>query len=330
MTKGRLTSLPVSSSALAGNRLGDRTERALWVYLPPSYDDSDARYPVLFVLTGFTGRGRMAVNDNPWSPGLDVRMDRLLAAGRCGPAILVFPDCFTRLGGSQYVNSLHNGAYEDHLIDELVPLVDDSLRTLGAGHRGVIGKSSGGFAALRLTMRHPDVFSALASHSGDVCFELCYAPDFPAVARGLAKAGSIDAFLTEFDAREKKSSEQIQVLNILAMAAAYSPTEAGFDLPFDLHDLTLREDVWTRWLAYDPLRMVDDPACQAALRACKLVFIDAGTRDQYNLDFGARRLVKRLTELGIEHVYEEFADDHFSLSYRYDESLPRLVTALSS
>src|SRR5438067_11487796 len=118
------------SAVLAGNAAGDPAARRIPIYLPPSYDGSpERRYPVIFVLTGFTGRGRMLLNDNAWSPALDDRMNALIAGG-AAEAILVMPDCFTRYGGSQYLNSTATGRYQDHLIAELVPHVERSYRTL--------------------------------------------------------------------------------------------------------------------------------------------------------------------------------------------------------
>ncbi len=329
--RGQVERLRYTSQALTDNPLGDPIERDVWVWLPPDYAASGERYPVLWVLTGFTGRGRMALNDSPWAPGLDQRMDRLVAEG-APPAILVLPDCFTRYGGSQYVNSSATGRYEDYVIEELVPLIDQELRTRGAGHRGVLGKSSGGFAALRLAMRHPEVFAAAACHSGDMAFELCYGQDVPAAARTLRNCGGVADFLRTFDTREKKTSTQVHTLNILAMAACYSPNAeatCGFDLPFDLDDASRIDDVWARWLAHDPVLMLEDSAAREALDGLKALFIDCGTRDEYWLDFGARRFVKRLSSLDITHVYEEFDDDHRSISYRYDRSIPLLANALS-
>src|ERR1051325_10467106 len=148
------------SSVLKGNRPGDPHVRDLYVYLPPGYEEGAARYPVAWGLSGFTGRGRMLLNDNPWMPGIADRMDALIAQGLAKPMILALPDCFTHLGGSQYVNSPALGDYEDYVIRELVPFVDGRYRTLAsAEHRGVIGKSSGGYGALMLGMRHPDVFT---------------------------------------------------------------------------------------------------------------------------------------------------------------------------
>lgn len=337
--RGELRRFVYDSQVLRSNPLGDPSERDLWVWLPPGYDEGRQRYPVLWVLAAFTGHGRGAINDDPWSPGLDVRMERMLASLEAEPCILAFPDCFTRLGGSQYLNSPAIGRYDDYLCDELVPFVDAQLRSLGEGHRGALGKSSGGYAALRLAMHRPGVFHGVASHAGDCAFELVYRPDFPLVARTLARFGTVDAFLQDFESTRKKNGTQIHVLNVLAMAAAYSPSssasiergrvDGSFELPFDLHDLTLREDVWARWLENDPIEMLDDSAKAEALRALSVLFIDVGTRDEYNLDFAARRLRAKLDALGIRNRYEEFDDGHRGLSYRFERSIPLLSRMLT-
>lgn len=335
--RGELRRFVYESQVLRSNPLGDPSERELWCWLPPGYD-GEQRYPVLWVLAGFTGRGRGALNDDPWSPSIDARVERLLETFEAEPVILALPDCFTRYGGSQYLNSPATGRYEDYLCDELIPFVDTQLATKGDGHRGVLGKSSGGFAALSLAMRRPGLFDAAACHSGDCAFELCYAPDFAVAARVLARCGGVDAFLDAFDTTDKKTGEQIHVLNVLAMAAAYSPKPASpdhksrgatFELPFDPHDLSLRPAVWQRWLAHDPLCMIDDTANADALRALAVLFIDVGTRDEYNLDFAARRLHHKLETLGIRHRYEEFDDGHRGLSYRYERSIPLLSRMLT-
>src|ERR1700737_3309104 len=163
---GRVEILKHASQALRGTPLGDPADRDVYCYVPPGYDASSERYPVIYFLSGFTGMGRMHFNFDPWAESIDARLDRLISANAMPPAICVLPDCFTRLGGSQYVNSSATGRYEDYVVAELVPFVDSKLRTNpGRDHRGVTGKSSGGYGAVRLAMRAPDVFGALGSHA---------------------------------------------------------------------------------------------------------------------------------------------------------------------
>jgi S-formylglutathione hydrolase FrmB len=296
------------------------------VYLPPGRTADDCEgLPLILLLPGFVGRGRGMLADNLYSPAIDDRMTALIEAG-CPPAVLALPDCSTKLGGSQYLNSTAVGNYRDYITEDLVPWLRARLRT---ARTGVAGKSSGGYGALRLGMEAPDMFAAVACHSGDCYFEYGYLPDIPKAATAIARAGSIEAFLESFHAREKKSSEQIITLSVLAMSACYSPNGNGtYDLPFDLKTGAYRPDVFARWLEHDTYRMVEHHV--ESLRAKSLLFIDVGDRDEFHLQLGARLLRDKLQSLDISHRYEEFDGGHFSTSYRYDTSLPLLIRALNA
>lgn len=330
-TNGRVEILKHSSNVLRGNPLGDSPDRDVFCYLPPGYDASSERYPVIYFLSGFTGLGRMHFNYDPWAETIDARLDRLIGNGAMPPAICVLPDCFTRLGGSQYANSSATGRYEDYVVEELVPFVDSKLRThAGSDHRGVTGKSSGGYGAFRLAMRHPDIFGGLGSHAGDAYFAYCYLPDFPKFVMGIEQYGGVEAFFRAFEAMPKKTDEAFAVLNILAMAACYSPNPSqpmGIDLPMKLPSGEIRPDVWQRWVDEDPVHMATRHA--DALRSLRTIFIDAGKRDEYNLQLGARIFCSRLDALGVKYTYEEFDDTHGRILYRYDRSLVELAKALA-
>lgn len=333
MSRGRVLMVEFESEVLRGNPAGDPHVRRVPIYLPPSYDRDEARrFPVAYVLTGFSGRGRMLLNDSTFSPSLDDRLDGLIASGRCGEMIVVMPDCWTRFGGSQYLDSAATGRYATHLVDELVPWVDANLRTMPAReHRGVIGKSSGGFGALTLGMKRPGVFGAVASHSGDAYFEYCYRADMPQACTVLQRAGGPKAFLEAFDAKPQKGKDDFLAYNILAMAAAYSPdpaAELGVALPFDLATGEFREDVWQRWLAFDPLALAEGHA--DALRSLRLLYLDCGSRDEFHLHHGTRMLARKLAALGVPHEHLEYDDGHMNVSYRYDVSLPRMAAAVGA
>jgi enterochelin esterase family protein len=320
----------LASKALAGNPLGDPATRRLPIVLPPGYAASGRRYPVIVGLTGFTGKGIMLLNEDAWQPNLVQRLEQLYASGM-PHAIYVLPDCFTRYGGSQYLNSSATGRYEDYLIDEIVSYVDAHYRTIPRPEaRGVFGKSSGGYGSMIMGMRHPDVFGAIACHSGDMFFELCYVLDFPAFCNAVNNAGGVEAWWQQFAAKVKKGREVGQVLNILAMAACYSPDPSaplGIALPMDLHTCERIPAVWRRWLDWDPVEQVDRYADN--LRQLRLLYMDCGTRDEFHLHFGARLMTRRLTERAIPYEYEEFDDTHMSIQYRYDVSLSKLAYALA-
>ncbi len=298
--------------------------------VPPGYDDDARRYPVLYVLAGFTGFGATLLARACWEEAIDQRLARLFLHG-CPPALVVLPDCCTRLGGSQYVDSSALGRYASHLIDEVIPTVDAQFKTVPtAAGRAVVGKSSGGFGALHLVLTHPGVFAAAASHSGDLGFEQCYPHDFPACANAVARAGGIEPFLASFFAKRKRGSEEFAAISTLAMAAAYSPRADladGFELPFDITTCELRSDVFDRWLAFDPVRRV--AAGAASLRSLRALFVDCGNRDEYHLHFGARRFARECATHGVALRHEEFDDGHRGTSWRYDTSLPFLLQSLA-
>jgi enterochelin esterase family protein len=250
------------------------------------------------------------------------------------PAIFAVPDCMTRLGGSQYLDSPGTGRYETYVCDELIPALDRQYRTIPRREaRAVVGKSSGGYGALRLAMRRGELFGAAASHSGDCYFEICHGRDFPSAVNSIAKAGGVAALVRKVRGTEKPSHDDMIALMTIAMAACYSPNAAKrgrlkLDLPFDVKTGEILTEVFHRWLPNDPVRMVDAPKHAAALRRLRVLFLDCGIRDQWFLHLGLRVLVRKLERLRVKVVHEEFDDDHMSISYRYDRSLPLLVKHL--
>jgi enterochelin esterase family protein len=323
----------VESRVLVDNPLGDPTARRIAVWLPPSYESAPARrYPVITWLAGYAGTGEMLFSGNAWQPGLGERLDRLVSGGAMGEVIVVAPDCFTRWGGAQYLDSPAIGSYETHLLTEVIPAVDSRFRTVATrAGRAIGGKSSGGFGALVLAMRHPDLFAAVASHAGDMAFELSAMPDLPTAARTLRRHGGVEAFVAAFEAREKKSGDDFTTMMVLAQAGAYSPEAGqpgGVALPFDVETGALNPVVWKRWLAWDPIQMLDQHL--EALRGLALLYLDAGTRDEHNLDLGARIFVRRLRALGIACEHQEFDDGHRGTAYRYDVSFPKLAAAIGA
>ncbi|HXG84408.1 MAG TPA: alpha/beta hydrolase-fold protein [Pyrinomonadaceae bacterium] len=319
--QGTVKILRHESAVLKNNPLGDKHVRDLCVYLPPEYETSGEKFPVVYCLTGFTGRGRMLLNDNAFTPNLAERMDLLIGENKIKPMIVVMPDCFTFYGGSQYINSSATGNYEDYLTEEIVSFVDENFRTIkDKNSRAVMGKSSGGYGALICGLRHADKFGLICSTSGDAYFELCYLPDIPKAFRAIG--GDVKRFMKKFWHDEKKGKDDISALNIIGMSACYSPNQSaenGFDLPFDSETGEIRQDVWAKWLENDPTRLVENFV--ENLKSLKLLYIDAGTRDEFALDLGARILCRKLKDFDISHIHEEFDDGHMQIGYRYNRSL---------
>lgn len=318
------------SEVLEGNPLGDPATRRVPVYLPPDYDQT-LRYPTLYLLAAFGNRGLKFLNDELWEENIQERLDRLIGEGRVRPFILVMPDGSTRYGGSQYLNSVATGNYEDHIL-ELVNYIDGKYPTIAdASYRAVAGHSSGGFGALRFGMRHPDVFGLVADHSGDKCFDLTYKPYAGEFLRYFERVGKEGLRrLLRNPGEELRLGVPHEAINQIAMAAAYAPnpnSEFGFDAPFDLHTGALLADVWARWLSFDPLEIVEQYA--DALRSLRLLYLDCGRFDEYNLLYGARMFTEKLRALGIPFQYEEYDGGHRHVKHRYDVSVAAISAAMT-
>jgi len=359
---GRLVILEHDSRILRGNPLGDPHVRKLGVWLPAQYDQGAGsrrgrRFPVLYDLVGFTGSGLGHTGWRPFGDNVPDRTARLIHERKMGPVIVVFPDCFTALGGNQYINSSALGRYADYITQELIPFVDREFRTLASrDHRGCFGKSSGGYGAIIHGMKYTQYWGAIADHSGDSYFDFVYWHDWPNTLNELAKYrqpkrrpgrydahaaarrgrlaegaddGRVKRFLEHVWAKEKLSMAEAHCIMNLCMAATYDPDPRAplrFRLPVNLETGERIERRWRRWLEHDPVLLVD--RYRSNLRKLSGIYIDCGWRDQYHIHYGTRLLSERLARARIAHRYEEFDDNHSDVDYRMDASLPFLYRAL--
>jgi putative esterase len=332
--RGRFDDEVIESKALEGNRLGDPHVRPVRIYLPPGYDDDpDRRFPSIYVIQGLTGQLDMWRNRTPFRRNFPELADELFASGEAPPAILVFVDAWTSIGGSQFLDSPGTGNYHTYLCAEIVPWIDERYRTLAAAeHRGITGKSSGGYGAMVTPMLRPDLFGGLATHAGDALFEVCYLPEMREAARHLRDDydGSYERFWQDFRSRPALAKDSDHVLlNAWCMAACYSADPDGtVHLPFDTATGELLPEVWERWLAWDPIRMV--PGHADALRSLKAIYIDAGKRDEWFLDLGAEAFRRALAAIGVDDVcFELFDATHMGIEYRYPIGVKYLAKRLS-
>jgi len=355
---GTFVVLEHESRVLRGNPLGDPHVRNVGVWLPPQYvDQPRRRFPVLYDLVGFGGSGLSHAAWKGAGYNLPERAARLIHEGKMGPVILVMPDCYTALGGNQYVNSSAVGDYADYLTREIVPFVDGEFRTLASReHRGCFGKSSGGYGAIVHGMKYPRTWGAIADHSGDAYFDFVYWHDWPNTLNELARhrlpkrrAGRYDAlkesrrrglregkddgrirrFLEEVHSKEKLSAAEGHTIMNLCMAATYDPDPRapnGFRVPFNLESGEPIPERWRAWRRHDPINMV--ARYRANLKSLRGLYIDCGWKDQYHIHYGTRLLSARLSAAGVKHSYEEFDDNHSDIDYRMDVSLPFLYRAL--
>jgi enterochelin esterase-like enzyme len=333
---GRFEQTTYESQLLRGNPLGDPHERPVLVYLPPGYDESDRRYPSIYVTMGYTGHLGMWFNRMPFRQPYPELLDAFFADGDVPPAIVVFVDSWTRYGGSQCLDSPGTGQYHSYLCDEIVPWVDTTYRTIAdRDHRAITGKSSGGYVAMVTPLLRPDLFGALATHAGDAVFELCYQPEFPVRARTLRDKydGSYQKFFESVATRTgQTTTEDVQLLEIYGYASAYSAEPDGTVLlPFDELGVIIPE-VWARWLSRDPVEMVREPQYAEALRSMRAVWIDAGRQDEFFLDLGATAFHRAAERAGLpdERLYFElFEGTHFGIEYRYPLAVRWLAEQLA-
>lgn len=324
---GRIDRHRHDSALLKGNPLGDPHERELLVYVPPGADDA-GRLPVVMLLGGYGSSGENFVNYSYFEENVVDRFDRLVRTGACPPALLVMPDAINRWGGSQFVDSSATGPYQRYLCDEIVPFVDRHYSTLAAPEgRAVVGRSSGGFGALRLGIDRPEVFGVIGSHAGDSAFEISVLPELRTAAIAFDRAGGVAGFLERF--AQGPTNVPFGGLIILAYSAAYCPEPDAplphCELPFEIATGELKRQPWARFMAHDPLERIRED--DSALSKAAAIFLDAGDHDEHGLHFGTRMIADCLRARGIAVTAEEFEGSHRGTGYRYERSLPWLVQA---
>ncbi|QJR11908.1 hypothetical protein DSM104443_02991 [Usitatibacter rugosus] len=358
---GTVVILEHESKVLRDNALGDPSTRNLAVWLPPGYNEGSTRnrgkrYPVIVDMVGFMGSGLSHIAWKNFTENVPERASRLIHEGRMAPAIIVFPDCFTALGGNQYVNSSAVGNYGDYLTKEIVPFVDREFRTKASrDHRACFGKSSGGYGAIIHGMKYASTWGAIADHSGDAYFDFVYWHDWPNTLVELAKYrprkaaasgkfdvrkmekgaekgrddGRVRRFLDTVWKKEKVTMAEGHAIMNLCMSATYDPDPRapnGFRLPFNLETGEVIPERWREWKKHDPINLVEK--YKRNLKSLRGIYVDCGSRDQYHIQFGSRILSKRLAAARIAHTYEEFDDTHSDIDYRYDVSFPFLSKAI--
>lgn len=330
MTDGpawEVRTLLLDSTVLRANPLGDPTAREVLVLVPPGYR-ADREHPAVYLLAGFGSRGRDLLAGSVLSDPLPVRLGRAVAGWRIPRPLLVLPDCSTRWGGSQYLDSAGCGSYQSYLVDEVVPLVERDFRVRpGPAWRALLGKSSGGYGALLAALQRPGTFSAVLAHSPDAGFEYAYLAMLPAVLDTLEAAGPGVLGDPSRWTGVPRDGRFMVALSLLAMGVCYAPgplSDPADALPCDPVTGAWRDEVWRRWLAHDPVRLV--PAGAAALRRLDLLFLDVGARDEYGMRWGTRALSAALTRAGVPHEFAEHGGGHHGIEHRFERSLALLGT----
>ena len=298
--------------ALENNVLGDSADQRVVVYLPPSYKaNSRRRYPTLYLLHGIGGSPEDWGPDGFQEMDIGLVMDSLVRNGVSREMIIVTPNGRNRYLGAFYLNSRTTGNWEDYIVRDLVQHVDRTYRTLPSpASRGIAGHSMGGFGALMLAIRHPDVFSAVYALS-PCCLGMVadLSPSNSAWHR-LAHFRDWDDLLTR--AGEKKDFMPIA---FVALAAAVSPNPSArpwhADLPVIVRGgrLVRVSPAFQRWQETFPLPHVKKN--QKALRCLKAVGLDVGLHDEFtHITLGTRLFSDSLSYYEIPHAFELYDGDH--------------------
>ena len=324
----------VIDSDLLENRLQDPTKREIIVHIPKQGLDlieQGGKLPAMIYLAPFTSSGLARAGWKAFAETLPQRHERLVNEKKMPPTILVLPDCFTSLGGNQFVDSQIIGRWSSWLHKSLKPIIAERYPT--NGKFALFGKSSGGYGALHNAIHHAGEWNAIASHSGDVGFDVLYRSDFPTTATQINQQGNLDNFLQHAKNCSKLSGDDFHALMICAMAASYDSaeifdSEIGIRLPFDLETCTLNNAAWNNWLAFDPLNSIQQNT--TSLKSLDLLYIDCGNKDQYGIQYGSRMMIKLLEKYGISHHWEEFEGTHSGIEHRLDISMPMLAKALNN
>ena len=299
---GTLTRITVHGTALEGNLSGDSPDRAVSVYLPPSYDTApDRRYPVVYMLHGFTDTDLAWFGWREHFVNAPAAFERALEAGTTQEMILVMPNAFTAFEGSMYSSSVTTGDWETFIAEELVAYIDENYRTIPErASRGLTGHSMGGYGTIRIGMKRPEVFSSIYAMS-----PCCLDPNLEPGGPGMKKLESIESV-------EAVQNADFMTKAMFASAAAWSPNPDNPPLYVDLptEGGEVQNDVVARWVANAPIAMASQYVPE--LRSFTAIGLDAGAQDG-TITQATQTFSDLLAQYDIEHFSEIYdPGDHIS------------------
>ncbi len=315
-----IKTLEIESEVLKSNPLKDSFKRRVPILLPKQ----PGEYNFVFYLSGFTGNAEKNFNFKPYEKNLIQEIDQWTVEESIGLKVYVFVDAWTGWGGSQFINSKGCGNYEDYMVKELVPMVHKTLKDFEykVFDNIVLGGSSGGYGALHLCSKFPEVFSHCLAIAPDCDFEISLKSEIYQGFSDILNQGGAMEFFKAIKKYEIKTSQKsfYKMVNVLAMAACYSDVDSDFMplLPLDKEG-EFNKDLWKKWLEKDPLHFL--PKRVENLKKLKTVFLSVGNFDEFLLQYGVRKIRKILQENSVDCVYEEFEGSHFDIGTRRKTAL---------
>ena len=297
----------LSSTSLANNPGEENSNRNMAIYLPPGYDNESIRYPVVYWAHGF-GRpleGGLFQNIDEWQNLLDKAISRKVI----DPIIMVFIDNRTEFWGSWYANSELTGNWEDLYTQELVTNIDSEYRTIPKREsRAIAGFSMGGYGALRLAMRNPDVYSVVYSLSP---------------AYGDLSILDKNSFELAYHSKTKEELfESFFATGRIAFGRTFTPNLDNppfyCDLPvsFENDEMIIHDDILDVWRENTLIELIENNV--SSLRKLKAIRIEWGRFDIPSIIVGCESITHKLLSYDIDHDAEEFNGNHGIYKYSDD------------
>lgn len=292
-------------AAYLQNTGGENPNRRISVYLPPGYEQSQKRYPVIYYLHGF-------LNNDTITPSMKNILDLAIVRQKIRPCILVIADAYTRFAGSFYSNSTLTGNWSDFEAKELVGYMDKNFRTIASRDaRGLGGHSMGGYGVLKLSMQYPDVFSCVYALSPGL---LAFVKEFGPNSDSYKQLAAIKT------KEELDKTYYPRVIAACARAWSPNPTKPPFyiDLPFNYvgDSLVMDTAVLEKWRSNMPLYMVHRYASN--LKKLKAIKLDWGRNDAPRFPVQCGMFSQELENHGIEHYAEEYIGTHVNKIWTAD------------
>jgi len=314
--KGKVIAEKLLAASIVGNHGGEDPIRRLTIYLPPGYDESKTRYPVIYFLHGFPLDDSICMADFHFQDLLD----QAIASGQSKPIILVLPNSYTRFRGSLYTNSSLTGNWADYIAKDVVQYVDKKFRTIpDRMSRGLAGHSMGGHGALKIGMMYSDVFSSVYSLSPG---GLNWGPYFNIGNAGFKKvefAKNEEEIFKGFDSLSSDfaTNKDFYAMLFTVFGRAFAPDEKN--LPFygalPVHyigdSMIVNTTILKKWEENFIYNMIDTHI--ASLKSLNALKLDWGRNDEIPfISVTCMQLSKKLEEYGIDHFAEEYLGDHGS------------------
>jgi S-formylglutathione hydrolase len=301
--EGKIITVSMHAVSLEENLVGDSPDRKVSIYLPPGYDTNpDMSYPTIYLLHGFSGR-KTGANDWSWAfSAADI--NDLISSGTVSPVIIVMPDACNQFGGSMYTNSVTTGFWEDFITRDLIEFVETNYRSISdPERRGITGFSMGGYGAIKIAMKHPDLYRAVYANSS-CCLDHTPGNFNKKLVMEAMAHQNLETITTETSFSTK---------TYLASSAAFSPNPdnppfyADFPFGFAGDSLSINESATAQWLANYPSWMADQYVTN--LRELHAIAFDAGTKETGILKT-SQHFSSILKRMHVEHSFEEFDGGH--------------------